>query len=199
MTDDRSKFKNKRTAQEKMADRAKIAEMYVTRHTAVEITNAVNEGKPPERQISLSQINKEIEFLRKDWRTRNKESIDQHFHENLELLDTVIKEAYSEWLRSKQDHKLQQARASSNVRGSESVDKFQVVESKTGDPRYLSIILQAAERKAKLLGLDAPTRLAGPDGEPLPVMVNVTVTDRRPIEIMGTSMSEVARITPGEE
>lgn len=202
MSAERSKFSPKRSAQEKMADRAKIAELYVTRHTALQITAAVNEGKPPERQISLSMVNKEIEGLRKGWRERNKESIDQHFTENLELIDTVISEAYSEWLRSKQDYKLQQLRSSTSGSGNEAVDKFQAAESKTGDPRYLSIILQAIERKSKLLGLDAPVRLAGPDGEGLPLAVNIVVTDRRPTEVMGNTMdaeAEIGRIDGGEE
>ena len=37
----------------------------------------------------------------------------------------------------------------------------------TGDPRYMTVILNIIERRSKLLGLDAPTKLAptNPDGD----------------------------------
>lgn len=179
-----SKHTPKRTFQEIEADRARIAELYLMRYPVPEILDDINGDRPEERHISMSMLRKELERLRKEWRERKRESMDAYMNEILDTLDTTIKEAFSEWNRSKQDYLQKQVNMASDKKG-ESQAKMQVVQSRIGDPRFLAIVLQALERKSKLLGLDAPTRLAGPDGGPVEFALNVVVTDQRPKEIMG--------------
>jgi len=184
----------KRTDTEVMRDRAIVAELYVMRFPLVEILRRINEGKPKERQISFSQLQKDLLVIRREWQARKRETIDVYLNEILDVLDITHREAYAEWIRSKLDHTRKQQKAvtepskgkdnkksKSTVRNEASL----MTEGQTGDPRYLQIVLQAIERKCKLLGLDAPTKLEGPNGEALQLAVNVVITDRRMDEKTG--------------
>ena len=179
-----SKHTPKRSFQEIEFDRARIAEMYLMRYPVVDIWNEINASRPEEQHISMAMIRKDLERIRESWRTRKRESMDAYMNEILDSLDTVIREAFSEWSRSKEDYQQKQLNVSTDKKG-DSQGKVQVTQSRSGDPRYLSIILHALERKCKILGLDAPARISGPNGEPIEFALNVVVTDERPKEIMG--------------
>ncbi len=42
---------------------------------------------------------------------------------------------------------------------------------KLGDPRAISAAVRIMERRARLFGLDAPTQIAGPDGQAIAVQI----------------------------
>ena len=47
----------------------------------------------------------------------------------------------------------------------------------SGDPRAGDMVLKVMDRKAKYLGLDAPAKLAGPDGGAIPIGATVKAAD----------------------
>lgn len=51
---------------------------------------------------------------------------------------------------------------------SETMKTGAAIEVPDPDPRTVDTLLKVMERRAKLLGLDAPVKLAGPDGGPIP-------------------------------
>lgn len=160
-----------------------ISELYVMRFPLVEIWRRVNELKTKEKQISISQIQKDISIIRQEWRDRKRENIDTYLNEVLDVLDATHREAYGEWLRSKRDHERRIGKQKTGGANGSTEEKSLMQEGQTGDPRYLAIVMQAIERKCKLLGLDAPTKITGPDGEGVPLAVTVTFTDVRPDEL----------------
>jgi len=42
---------------------------------------------------------------------------------------------------------------------------------RAGDPRAVLAMVRVMDRRAKLFGLDAPTRIAGPEGDPVTVQI----------------------------
>lgn len=134
----------KRTPDQVMRDQAKIAERYLKGFKMFEIAD--------ELDLSMNQIKYDLREIRKRWRQSSVRDFDAHREEQLARLDLMEASLWREWERSCGDPDL---------------DKELDGPPQTGDPRYMTVMLNIIERRSKLLGLDAPTKLAptNPDGD----------------------------------
>lgn len=136
----------KRTPDQVMRDQASIAEMYLKGFKMFEIADT--------RGLSMNQVKYDLREVRKRWRQSSVRDFDAHREEQLARLDLMEASLWREWERSCGNPEAKKSKKSD-------------LPPQTGDPRYMTVMLNIIERRSKLLGLDAPTKLAptNPDGD----------------------------------
>lgn len=110
------------------------------------------------------RVYKDLKQLLINWKREHEENIDLYITKELSKLDKIEAELWDAWERSKK-------RIVSKIRQS----GLKKVRSETfaGNPRYLDLVLSVQQRRAKLLGLDAPVKVDLPN-------VNVSVDSSGP-------------------
>lgn len=111
------------------------------------------------------RVYKDLKQLLINWKREHEENIDLYITKELSKLDKIEAELWDAWERSKK-------RIVSKIR--QSGLKTERSETFAGNPRYLDLVLSVQQRRAKLLGLDAPVKVDLPN-------VNVSVDSSAPI------------------
>jgi hypothetical protein len=176
----------KRNAAQRAADLAFIERMVIRSKTSREIARLLSAERP--YTLSHVQVYKDIRKLEEMWMTQATRDIALEKQRMLQKLETLECEMWDAWDRSKTDETqrtVARTGPASAVEGDGSGEKAATKKvegvrkvSRDGDAAFAKQILEIQDRKAKLLGLDAPTRneLSGPGGGPIPV-ANVPLTD----------------------
>lgn len=194
----------KRSKAQREEDLARMAEMLAKGVTERDLA--------AEFQLSPSTVHRDVATIEERWRSHALQQADLHKGRILAGHDQVIKEAWSEFDRSKGDAekmvevtemlKDQPAKPDGDVLAAESpyplvlevTRRTLTVEGQTGDPRYLTVIENALEAKAKLLGVNAPERhqVTGKDGGPVRLDVrdlsSLTDTELALLETVATKI-----------
>lgn len=110
------------------------------------------------------RVYKDLKRLLINWKREHEENIDLYITKELSKLDKIEAELWDAWERSKK-------RIVSKIR--QSGLKTERSETFAGNPRYLDLVLSVQQRRAKLLGLDAPVKVDLPN-------VNVSVDSSSP-------------------
>ena len=110
------------------------------------------------------RVYKDLKQLLINWKREHEENIDLYITKELSKLDKIEAELWDAWERSKK-------RIVSKIR--QSGLKTERSETFAGNPRYLDLVLSVQQRRAKLLGLDAPVKVDMPN-------VNVSVDSSSP-------------------
>lgn len=110
------------------------------------------------------RVYKDLKQLLINWKREYEENIDLYITKELSKLDKIEAELWDAWERSKK-------RIVSKIR--QSGLKTERSETFAGNPRYLDLVLSVQQRRAKLLGLDAPVKVDLPN-------VNVSVDSSGP-------------------
>ena len=151
---------DKRSKDQRRADRERIATLRLKHSTLDQIAK--------ETSLSVATIKRELVIIRKDWQEAAREAIDEIKARELAKLDLYEAEVLAEWEKSKKDYskKVVEDRPAGTKGGG---GRFAKIETggQTGDPRYMSVLLGIQDRRAKILGTDAPTKVAPttPDGK----------------------------------
>ena len=95
------------------------------------------------------RVYKDLKQLLINWKREHEENIDLYITKELSKLDKIEAELWDAWERSKK-------RIVSKIR--QSGLKTERSETFAGNPRYLDLVLSVQQRRAKLLGLDAPVK-----------------------------------------
>lgn len=114
--------------------------------------------------IPPGRVYKDLKQLLINWKREHEENIDLYITKELSKLDKMETELWDAWERSKK-------RIVSKIR--QSGLKTARSETFAGNPRYLDLVLSVQQRRAKLLGLDAPVKVDLPN-------VNVSVDSSGP-------------------
>jgi hypothetical protein len=120
--------------------------------------------------VSQAQVAADLKKIRRAWQESSIRDFDAARNLELERLARIERESWAAWQRS------QQPSQSATVNGEAGSQKAKrTVKHQYGDPRFLDIALRCNDARRKLLGIDAPTKIAPttPDGQPL------TVEERR--------------------
>ena len=149
--------------------------------TCVEDGNPRKCGKPhafPQKSIATElglphqSIAQDIARCRRNWRRNflHPEVFEAEKQKSLDGIEYIQREARESWERSKNPSTRKTRETSQG--GTPPVTHLkalEVTEDSNGDPRYLDIWIRADARKASLLGLDAPKKIAPttPSGEGL--------------------------------
>jgi len=154
--------------------------------------------------LSTQTVQKDIQFLLKEWRENRIEDMDLALQLELERIDDTVNELWQQWEKSKQDYtkiankrkgqpQKVQPHPGSLIRpgghAPEEIRTFMTEENKThvirlGDVSYIAEIRQQLAERRKLLGLYAPgkTELTGKDGKDLMATTPVNLDDFTPEE-----------------
>ncbi|MDO6747189.1 hypothetical protein [Gilvimarinus sp. 1_MG-2023] len=152
----------KRTPSQIARDRADIADMYLRGWQQVRIAEHLTQKSEDGIQYSLDMVRRDLREVRAQWRKSALIDFDAAKQEQLAKLDMMECQVWDQWLRSCEDYKKH-----TTGKGAQGpIDKTETG-GQTGDPRYMNVLLSIIERRCKLLGLDAPTKVAptDPDGK----------------------------------
>lgn len=128
----------------------------------------LSQGEIAER-IGIDQpaVSRILKKLRKQWAEEAKADIGEVIALELKKLDAMELETLAEWEKSKKDY--QKRSIEDKPKSQNGGGRTAKVETggQCGDPRYMTVLLQIQDRRAKFLGTDKPSKVAPttPDGE----------------------------------
>lgn len=164
----------RRTKAQRLNDREQIAHLRLFHHTQEQIADKLGLSQPT--------VARELKVIESEWRASALRDMETIKAEELRKLDHYELETLQEWERSKKDYtkKVVEDRPAGPKGGGGKVARLESGPS-MGDPRYLSVLLGIQDRRAKLLGMDAPQKVAptSPDGkEPYKGMTDAEINAR---------------------
>lgn len=166
-------MERQRSRVEKERDRARIAQLYCEGKTLRDIARDLSENY--DGGIAFQTISKDLKHIREEWRKSRIRDFDLAKAEELAKIDRVEAEAWSEWFRSRMD-KEQQAEQHTERPGPNpavgalrevlrTTKRHVKIERRDGNPYFLDLVLRCVEKRCKILGLDAPSKISiGGDG-----------------------------------
>lgn len=134
---------------------------------------------------SLHILSEDVQELEERWKASALVDITEAKARELAKLDELEREAWAAWHRSY--GKRQSTSTERRTGGKTPGDKARVdTEDLAGDPRFLAIVLDCQQRRAKMLGLDAPQKVeaSGPNGGPIPVQDDRPPLSALPIDLV---------------
>lgn len=153
---------SKRNLAQRAHHRERIAEMRLKSIPVSQIARKL--------RISDSTVNRELAILAKQWKAQAEATIDIHRQRELARLELIEREAFAEWERSKKNYSkevTERLKVTDKDSGEITETDPKVIKRETGgrlgDPRLLQVALAAQEARRKMLGMDAPTKVAPTD------------------------------------
>lgn len=152
----------KRTKAQRLKDRERIAHLRLFHRTQQQIAEELG--------VDTSTVCRELKIIEAEWKAAMLRDIDAIKAEELRKLDHYELETLTEWERSKQDYtkKLMEDTQGGGRSGQGKTRKAKIETGVSyGDPRYMSVLLGIQDRRAKILGMDSPQKVAPttPDGK----------------------------------
>jgi hypothetical protein len=151
------------------ADRILLTDFMVRGMTLEQMADKLAEVRG--YRLHFSTINREVRCITDEYKQRNDDLLDRHRQRQLMRLDAQEQEAWRAWEKSKEDAVTRQGERISGQAGQNGAaaarEKSLVKQSgRVGNAEFLRVMLSIAERRCKLLGLDAPAKnvLMNPDG-----------------------------------
>lgn len=170
---------NKRTEEQRDYDVAFCSNLFLRGYSYREIVAALNADLAKRETgytISLAMVYYDLQHLLIEWKREQLENIDEYILQELKKLDQIEKELWKAWEKSvggKTRVKTSPKKGDRSKR-KEEVDSEVTLETSAGNPRYLQLILEVQQRRAKMLGFDKPLKVEIPN-------MNVTVNDGKPL------------------
>lgn len=154
----------KRTVEQREADKRFCADLFVKGYTYRQIAeklNAYNEENGLDYKLTYKTIFMDINQVLVEWKKERFDCIDNYIQLELKKLDKMEVELWQAWENSKgskRKTKITGGRVDNGVAtGGELAER--TLETTDGDPRYLDLLLKIQDRRAKLLGYNAPVKL----------------------------------------
>lgn len=122
--------------------------------------------------LSYVTIFNDLKKIRAEWKANTLRDIGAIQEQELKGLDDQERECWAAWEKSKLAAEKKKQRVRSGGAGTGQVaERSEEREEQCGDPSFQRLILDIREKRAKILGLNAPerTELSGPNGGPIPV------------------------------
>lgn len=160
----------RRSAAQKENDVLFCAEMFLKSNTYRDIATALNERNKAaglDYTITYAQVYSDMKAVLIKWKKEQFVTIDKYISIEVQKLDRIENEAWKAWEKStnpitrtkiknsKKPNKMDAEMNEPDYYGYEEKS----VEETSGDPRFLDILLNAQQRRAKLLGLDSPSQV----------------------------------------
>lgn len=153
----------KRNVGQREQDLLFIEGLYVKGKSQREIAQELSAAR--DYTVSHKTVGRDIAALLSRWRETACREINELKAAELARLNRLEREAWDEWERSK----LKRERTLTEKRtGDNPGERAQIVkENLLGDPRYLQAVQWCIDKRCKILGLDAPVKVAptDPSGE----------------------------------
>lgn len=166
------KHYNKRSTEEREYDIAFCSNLFLRGYTYREIADALNKElarREAGYTMSFQMVYYDMRQLLIEWKREQLDNIDEYVAQELKKLDRMERELWDAWELSKHSEKTKTrtSRRGDNVDMDEDKTKRfgdygyteKTTEHLTGDPRYFDLLLKVQQRRAKLLGYDAPIKI----------------------------------------
>ncbi len=175
-TDERGRYEA-RTDDQKLADRAKIAELLLKGWKQAAIARDLN--------LSVSTVCRDAQDIREEWKATALEDTATLVNKELQELDLLKSELYEAWDRSKLDKSVTTKSGGEGKGSNVSLKR----ETQEGNPAFLKLLIEISKERRELLGLNAPkkTQMSGPDGGPIPFIDFTDMTDDQLAAYLQTS------------
>ena len=152
----------KRSASQILKDQAVIAELYLKGWQQATIADFLTDlavDRRPKIKYSVAMVKYDLRGIREGWLESSLRDFDAVKAEQLAKLDQLEFDAWEQWRRSCNDYSkhVTEEKGATQFPGTNTRDESG---EQYGDPRYMNVILSIIERRCRLLGLDAPQKMA---------------------------------------
>lgn len=154
----------KRTVEQREADKAFCANLFVKGYTYRQIADKLNEANREnglEYTVTFKTVFNDINAVLAEWKKQQFTDISNYMQLELKKLDKIEIELWTAWENSKgskRKTKIKNGTINNGIAtGGELAERS--LETTNGDPRYLDLLLKVQERRAKLLGYNAPMKV----------------------------------------
>lgn len=154
----------KRTVEQREADKAFCANLFVKGYTYRQIADKLNEANREnglEYTVTFKTVFNDINAVLAEWKKQQFTDISNYMQLELKKLDKIEVELWTAWENSKgskRKTKIKNGTINNGIAtGGELAERS--LETTNGDPRYLDLLLKVQERRAKLLGYNAPLKV----------------------------------------
>lgn len=154
----------KRTVEQKEVDKTFCVNLFVKGYTYRQIAdrlNTANKEKGLEYTLTFKTVFNDINEVLAEWKKERFSDIESYIQLELKKLDKMEVELWEAWEKSKKEKRKTTINGGviddNRIRGGV-LDKRQI-EDNNGNPRYLDLLLKVQERRAKLLGYNAPIKV----------------------------------------
>jgi hypothetical protein len=122
-------------------------------------------------EVTQQQISLDLKAIRREWQRVMAKEFDRLRAEQLAKVDALEAEAYRGWRRSCRDA---EQKTTKDVQTDDGLrrEESETRKGQSGDAQFLKIVDNCIDRRCKLIGAYAPTKIAPttPDGQSLPLI-----------------------------
>lgn len=163
----------KRTKDQREFDLAFCSNLFLRGYTYREISERLNEENARRGvgyTITTQMVYWDMQQLLIEWKRERMENIDDYVTQELRKLDKMEVELWEAWERSKtgktREKNRQNAKPRKVLEDGDNPEYYGYEETTTetsaGNPRFLDLLLNVQQRRAKMLGFDAPIKVEIP-------------------------------------
>lgn len=163
----------KRTKDQRESDLAFCSTLFLRGYTYREISERLNEENARRGvgyTITKQMVYWDMQHLLIEWKRERMDNIDDYVTQELRKLDKMEVELWEAWERSKTGKLREKNRQNANPRkvleDGDNPEYYGYEETTTetsaGNPRFLDLLLNVQQRRAKMLGFDAPIKVEIP-------------------------------------
>lgn len=160
----------KRSEEQRASDLLFCSNLFLRGYSYREISQKLNEENARNGMgytISMQMIHWDIQQMLIEWKRERMDNIDDYVTQELRKLDKMEAELWESWERSKNVKRREKNRLGVNpceVPNDGDCTEYCEYEEMTkeesaGDPRFLDLLLKVQQRRAKMLGIDAPVKV----------------------------------------
>lgn len=155
---------SKRTKDQREHDLVFCSKMFLQGYTYAEMCTRLNEENARlgvGYTISPPTIHWDMQQLLIEWKRERMDNIDDYVTQELRKLDKIEVELWEAWERSKIRVRRKRGRPHKILEDGTVVEDI-ATETVPGNPRFLELLLNVQQRRAKMLGFDSPIKLEIP-------------------------------------
>jgi len=173
-------------------DRRRIATLYLRGKLQTEIAEELG--------INQSTVSRDLKALQKEWLEDTKIDFDKAKAREIAKIDNLERIYHVAWIRSCEDAETIRKKKA-EVAGVERKEIVTTAKGQVGDPRFLTGVQWCIERRCKVLGIDAPTKIAptDPTGEKEYTGLTDEERNRRICALLGIKPEGEARSDTSDE
>lgn len=164
---------NKRSEEQRIYDVRFCADLFLRGYSYREIADALNRdlsARGVGYTISFQMVYYDLQQCLIEWKRERLETIDEYVTQELRKLDKMEVELWEAWERSKtgklREKNRQNAKPRKVLEDGDNPEYYGYEETTTetsaGNPRFLDLLLNVQQRRAKMLGFDAPIKIEIP-------------------------------------
>lgn len=159
---------NKRTEEQREYDILFCSKLFLRGYPYREIVAELNKDlakRGASYTISLSMVYYDLKQCLIEWKRERLETIDDYITQELQKLDAIEVQAWEAWEASKEGKRRNKERINKGSNKSENFMDYEenATETSAGNPRFLDVLLNVQQRRAKMLGFDAPVKIEMPN------------------------------------